>query len=90
MPIIKILAETHTIYVFSAGYDSVAEWWLSEYEESRIEKQFADLWSQILPLYKQVHAYVRRHLRLKYGDEVVPARGPIPAHLLGKLTKQIF
>lgn len=66
------------------GYDSVAEWWLSVYEQVDIEDQFTALWEQIKPLYQQIHAYVRRHLRQKYGESVVPARGPIPAHLLGK------
>ncbi|GBP18260.1 Angiotensin-converting enzyme [Eumeta japonica] len=72
------------------GYDNAAEWWLSEYEASDSEVQFATLWSQVKPLYLQIHAYVRRHLRLKYGDEVVPARGPIPAHLLGNIWAQTW
>lgn len=41
-----------------------------------------------------MHAYVRKRLRDKYGDSVVSAKGPIPAHLLGKLINltvlQIF
>nr|XP_049694506.1 angiotensin-converting enzyme isoform X2 [Helicoverpa armigera] len=72
------------------GYDSVAEWWLSEYEADDSEDQFAALWAQIKPLYQQIHAYVRRHLRLKYGEDVVPARGPIPAHLLGNIWAQTW
>nr|QTY40901.1 venom polypeptide precursor [Doratifera vulnerans] len=70
------------------GYDSVAEWWLSEYESSDSEDQFAALWAQIKPLYQQIHAYVRRQLRLKYGEDVVSARGPIPGHLLGNIWAQ--
>lgn len=66
------------------GYDTVAEWWISNYEVSDIEEQFALLWNQIKPLYEQIHAYVRRHLRLKYGEDVVSAKGPIPAHLLSE------
>ncbi|XP_041970579.1 angiotensin-converting enzyme-like [Aricia agestis] len=72
------------------GFDSVAEWWLSEYEESDSEDQFAALWSQVKPLYLQIHAYVRRHLRLKYGEDVVSAKGPIPAHLLGNIWAQTW
>lgn len=67
----------------SSGYDTVAEWWLSEYEMTN-EDQFATLWNQVKPLYEQIHAYVRGRLRAKYGEEVVSKRGPIPAHLLGK------
>ncbi|XP_072939894.1 angiotensin-converting enzyme-like isoform X2 [Epargyreus clarus] len=72
------------------GYDSVAEWWLSEYEEADSESQFTALWAQVKPLYQQIHAYVRRHLRLKYGEDVVSAKGPIPAHLLGNIWAQTW
>ncbi|XP_052750785.1 angiotensin-converting enzyme-like isoform X2 [Galleria mellonella] len=72
------------------GYDSVAEWWLSAYESDDSEDQFASLWSQVKPLYQQIHAYVRRQLREKYGENVVSARGPIPAHLLGNIWAQTW
>ncbi|XP_075971274.1 angiotensin-converting enzyme-like isoform X2 [Anticarsia gemmatalis] len=70
------------------GYDSAAEWWLNNYDAPNIEDQFADIWGEIKPLYQQIHAYVRRHLRKKYGEHVVSARGPIPAHLLGNIWAQ--
>ena len=41
------------------------------------------------PLYVSLHAYVRWKLREKYGD-VVPASGPIPAHLLGNMWAQTW
>jgi peptidyl-dipeptidase A len=46
------------------------------------------LWQQVRPLYESLHAYVRSRLLAKYGPEVVPATGPIPAHLLGNLWSQ--
>ncbi|XP_049869718.1 angiotensin-converting enzyme-like [Pectinophora gossypiella] len=72
------------------GFDTAAEWWLSEYEASDAEDQFVALWSHIKPLYEQIHAYVRHVLRMKYGEEVVSARGPIPAHLLGNIWAQTW
>ncbi|XP_068631480.1 angiotensin-converting enzyme-like [Battus philenor] len=72
------------------GYETVAEWWLGEYEASDSEDQFLALWQQVRPLYQQIHAYVRRHLRLKYGDDVVSTKGPIPAHLLGNIWAQTW
>jgi peptidyl-dipeptidase A len=45
------------------------------------------LWDQVRPLYLKLHAYVRTKLHDKYGD-VVPERGPIPAHLLGNIWAQ--
>ena len=39
-------------------------------------------------LYPALHAYVRARLNAHYGDDVVPADGPIPAHLLGNMWAQ--
>ena len=50
-------------------------------------KEVDRLWEQVRPLYVSLHAYVRMKLREKYGD-VVPANGPIPAHLLGNIWAQ--
>jgi peptidyl-dipeptidase A len=41
----------------------------------------------VRPLYLKLHAYTRLKLREKYGD-IVPANGPIPAHLLGNIWAQ--
>jgi peptidyl-dipeptidase A len=51
-------------------------------------KEVDRLWGQVRPLYVSLHSYVRRKLREKYGPEVVPADGPIPAHLLGNMWAQ--
>lgn len=67
-----------------SGYDNVADWWQSGYEVPDFEQQLAKLWADVKPLYQQLHAYVRKRLRDKYGDQVVSQSGPIPAHLLGK------
>jgi peptidyl-dipeptidase A len=45
------------------------------------------LWAQVKPLYDSLHAYVRMKLRQKYGA-IVPADGPIPAHLTGNIWAQ--
>ncbi|KAG7307995.1 hypothetical protein JYU34_006623 [Plutella xylostella] len=71
-------------------FKNVAEWWLSEYEVPDFEAQIAALWEDVKPLYQQLHAYVRKRLRDKYGDQVVSARGPIPAHLLGNMWAQTW
>jgi peptidyl-dipeptidase A len=42
---------------------------------------------QVRPLYLKLHAYMRMKLRAKYGS-IVPADGPIPAHLLGDIWAQ--
>jgi peptidyl-dipeptidase A len=45
------------------------------------------VWQQLRPLYLSLHAYVRHRLHAKYG-EIVPEKGPIPAHLLGNIWQQ--
>ncbi|XP_022825182.1 angiotensin-converting enzyme-like isoform X1 [Spodoptera litura] len=71
-------------------YKDVADWWQSEYEADadNFEQQLAKIWEDVKPLYQQLHAYVRKRLRDKYGDHIVSARGPIPAHLLGNMWAQ--
>lgn len=68
----------------------MADWWQSEYEVDNFEQQLAKLWEDVKPLYQQLHAYVRKRLRDKYGDHVVSAKGPIPAHLLGETLNILF
>ena len=48
------------------------------------------LWIQVRPLYLSLHTYTRKKLREKYGAAVVPADGPIPAHLLGNMWAQTW
>src|SRR6266403_318235 len=64
--------------------------WRSNYDmpPDQFAKEEDRLWEQLRPLYESLHAYVRGQLRKKYGSEIVPARGPIPAHLLGNIWSQ--
>uniref|UniRef100_U5EXS7 Angiotensin-converting enzyme n=1 Tax=Corethrella appendiculata TaxID=1370023 RepID=U5EXS7_9DIPT len=72
------------------GLKSRAEVWLDKYEDSTFETQLENLVQQILPLYKQLHAYVRNKLRAHYGSEIVSENGPIPMHLLGNMWAQTW
>nr|CAD7567617.1 unnamed protein product [Timema californicum] len=63
-------------------FTDTTEYWLMDYESPDFQKQVVRLWEQIEPLYKELHAYVRRKLRETYGEEIVSRNGPIPAHLL--------
>jgi peptidyl-dipeptidase A len=64
--------------------------WRSKYdmEPDAFAREVDRLWEQVKPLYVSLHAYTRNQLRKKYGDKVVPADGPIPAHLLGNMWAQ--
>jgi peptidyl-dipeptidase A len=63
--------------------------WRAKYDMTPDEfmKELDRLWDQVRPLYLKLHAYTRLKLRGKYGD-IVPANGPIPAHLLGNIWAQ--
>src|SRR3954467_6943318 len=67
------------------GFADTGAMWRSKYDmpPDDFAKELDRLWEQVKPLYMSLHAYVRNRLREKYGDAVVPATGPIPAHLLG-------
>ncbi len=60
--------------LWRAGYDMTPEEFSADLER---------LWNQVKPLYLSLHTYVRWKLAEKYGPNMVPLGGPIPAHLLG-------
>lgn len=72
------------------GYTDVGALWRSSYDmpPDAFEKELDRLWRQLQPLYISLHAYVRGQLAKKYGKDVVPPSGPIPAHLLGNIWAQ--
>jgi peptidyl-dipeptidase A len=71
------------------GFQDNGAMWRSKYDMApdAFAQELDRLWEQVRPLYLSLHAYVRARLREKYGD-VVPANGPIPAHLLGNMWAQ--
>jgi len=72
------------------GFDDLGDLWKSGYDMSAadFEEQTERLWLQVKPLYDELHCYARSQLVKKYGKDRVPARGPIPAHLLGNMWAQ--
>ena len=72
------------------GFKDTGAMWRSKYDMPADEfaREVDRLWEQMRPLYVSLHAYVRWKLREKYGPNVVPAIGPIPAHLLGNIWAQ--
>ncbi|MEP7342929.1 MAG: M2 family metallopeptidase [Acidobacteriota bacterium] len=72
------------------GFKDLGVMWRSNYdlEPDAFAAEMERLWQQVKPLYESLHTYTRAKLRQKYGDAVVPATGPIPAHLLGNMWSQ--
>ncbi|MEQ8952803.1 MAG: M2 family metallopeptidase [Gammaproteobacteria bacterium] len=72
------------------GYDNLSTFWRSKYDMDA-DELVADAdakWEQVKPLYDALHCHVRDELNQYYGDSVVPASGPIPAHVLGNQWAQ--
>jgi len=72
------------------GFDNVADMWLSNYdmEPQAMSAEVERLWTQVEPLYEELHCYVRAELNQEYGDDVQPASGTIRADLLGNMWAQ--
>lgn len=73
------------------GFADTGSMWRSKYDmpPDAFATELDRLWEQLKPLYLSLHAYVRWKLKEKYGD-AVPAKGPIPAHLLGNMWAQTW
>src|SRR6185436_14075584 len=91
------MREPYTRYVALAnegarelGYADMGAYWRSKYDmpPDAFAADVERLWQQVRPLYESLHAYVRWRLAEKYGAGTIPARGPIPAHLLGNMWAQ--
>ncbi len=72
------------------GYPNVGAMWRSKYDmaPNDFSQELDRLWAQVKPLYDSLHCYTRTRLRERYGSDIVPANGPIPAHLLGNMWAQ--
>ncbi|MFT7623743.1 MAG: peptidyl-dipeptidase A [Myxococcota bacterium] len=72
------------------GFTDLGALWKSKYdmEPEAFAADMDRLWTQVRPLYEQLHCYTRGKLSEKYGVEVVPATGAMPAHVLGNMWAQ--
>lgn len=68
---------------FQANFADMGDVWRSWYEQENFTSEIQQIYYQILPLYEQLHAYVRRKISQEYGPKRVHPERPIPAHLLG-------
>jgi len=72
------------------GFADLGAFWRAGYDmpPDDFAKEVDRLWLQVKPLYDLLHGHVRRRLGQTYGTDLVPANGPIPAHLLGNMWAQ--
>ena len=72
------------------GYDGLTDLWFSKYDMPA-EDFLADtdrVWEEVKPLYDALQCHVRDKLNEEYGNDVVPAEGMLPAHILGNMWGQ--
>lgn len=72
------------------GFKDTGDLWRSGYDmpPADFAAETERLWSEVEPLYTQLHCYVRNRLNGHYGDAEVPKTGPIPGHVLGNMWQQ--
>ena len=68
------------------GYKDYGDEWQSKYETNgTFESDILNLYKEMEPLYKDLHAYVRRKLFDVYGEDVIDLRGKLPASVLSDM-----
>jgi peptidyl-dipeptidase A len=72
------------------GFKDTGDLWRSGYDMTPAEfsAELERTWTQLQPLYDELHAYVRFKLIQKYGAAAERPDGMIPAHLLGNMWAQ--
>jgi peptidyl-dipeptidase A len=72
------------------GFADTGALWRSQYDMTpdQFQAEIERLWTQVEPLYRELHTYVRHKLIQKYGDAARRPDGMIPGHLLGNMWAQ--
>ncbi|MGA2218356.1 MAG: M2 family metallopeptidase [Terracidiphilus sp.] len=84
------LAELSNQGARELGFADTGALWRSQYDMTpeEFQAEIERLWTQVEPLYRELHTYVRHRLIEKYGDAARRPDGMIPAHLLGNMWAQ--
>jgi peptidyl-dipeptidase A len=74
------------------GFKDTGVLWRAGYDmpPQQFDADLDRLWEQVRPLYLSLYTFVRARLSQKYGAQVIPTSGPIPAHLLGNPWAQTW
>jgi peptidyl-dipeptidase A len=72
------------------GYGDTGELWRAGYDmtPAQFSAEIERTWTQLEPLYRELHTYVRNRLIAKYGKAADRPDGLIPAQLLGNMWAQ--
>ncbi|KAM7343194.1 angiotensin-converting enzyme-like isoform 2-T2 [Cochliomyia hominivorax] len=64
--------------------------WYDEYEDPNFIEELEELMDTIRPFYRELHAHLRHVLKMRYGENIIPANGLIPHHLMEQATYQAW
>ena len=70
------------------GMSDYGAMWRESYEDKNFIENIDKMWSEVEPLYNELHTYVKNKLNGIYGDKMDPKSNLIPAHLLGNMWAQ--
>jgi len=84
------LVELENIGAKEQGYKDTGELWRAGYDmtPAQFSAELNRGWTQLEPLYRELHTYVRHRLIAKYGAAAEGKDGMIPAQLLGNTWAQ--
>jgi peptidyl-dipeptidase A len=84
------LIDLQNIGAKELGYQDTGELWRAGYDMTPAEfsAEMERAWTQLEPLYRELHTYVRTRLIQKYGKAADRPDGMIPAQLLGNMWAQ--
>jgi peptidyl-dipeptidase A len=82
--------ELQNIGAKELGYRDTGEFWRASYDmtPAQFSAEVDRAWTQLEPLYRELHDYVRKRLIEKYGKAAERPDGMIPAQLLGNMWAQ--
>lgn len=82
--------ELQNIGAKEQGYKDTGELWRAGYDmtPAQFSTELNRAWTQLEPLYRELHTYVRHRLVAKYGAAADRKDGLIPAQLLGNTWAQ--
>ena len=84
------MVELENVGAKEQGYKDTGELWRAGYDmtPAQFSAEVDHAWTQLEPLYKELHTYVRSRLIAKYGAAAERKDGMIPAELLGNMWAQ--
>ena len=84
------LIELQNVGAREQNYKDAGELWRAGYDmtPAQFTTEVNRAWTQLEPLYRELHTYVRRRLIAKYGAAADRKDGMIPAQLLGNTWAQ--